>query len=154
MAKVRVVPATEEHVDFLKGRLRQSDIDECEASVGMGPDEALVYSFSVSQRAWTALVGDKPILMFGVAAWSLVSKVGAPWLLGTDDIEKHKVGVAIHSRPCVAEMAKGFELLENWVDTRNKISIKWLKWCGFKVDEAGPFGTSGLPFHRFWLKED
>ena len=114
MAEVRVEEATQEHVDAMIGRLRKADEEECWASAHITADEGLQRSFNNSRLCWTAFVDDVPTLCFGVGAVSLLSDVGRPWLLGTDDIAKIGLRVVRHSRRYIYDMLDRFSLLENW----------------------------------------
>lgn len=49
-------------------------------------------------------------------------------------------------------LAAPFALLTNYVDARNAVSIRWLRWLGFEIEPAAPFGIHGLPFHRFSMR--
>jgi len=31
-------------------------------------------------------------------------------------------------------------------------SIAWLRWLGFEVKDAEPYGWLGMPFHRFQME--
>ncbi len=47
-----------------------------------------------------------------------------------------------------------FPHLQNYVDARNEISIRWLKWLGFRFDpKPVPYGIWGLPFLRFQMEK-
>jgi hypothetical protein len=90
--------------------------------------------------------------MFGVVRRSLLCQTGVPWMLGSDDLDRIGNEVGRQSRYYVNEMKKRFNLLENYIDVRQKRSIRWLKWCGFKMDPAKPHGPHGMPFHRFFME--
>lgn len=154
MENAKVVPATQDLVDSLKGRLRQADKDEVYAMSGSDVDEALQRGFNVSELCWIGMWKDDPVTCFGVNRHGLLSDNGTPWLLGTDRIREPGVKLAFvqNSVPYVLEMMKRFKYLENWVDARNISSIRWLKMCGFTVEAAEPTGFLSLPFHRFWLR--
>jgi hypothetical protein len=38
----------------------------------------------------------------------------------------------------------------NHVYAKNRMSIRWLKWLGFELGVAEPFGPSAALFHPFW----
>jgi hypothetical protein len=43
--------------------------------------------------------------------------------------------------------------LENYVDVRNELSIKWLRWLGFQFDpQPIPYGVWEMPFFRFRME--
>jgi hypothetical protein len=149
--RVAVRIATWADVKSLQGRLRASDKLEIAATSGADPDYALARSFEMSLSAWTGTVCDEPFIMFGVAAPSIMSSTGAPWLLGTDAVEREGVAVAKRSWQYVEEMRKGFFMLENHTDDRHTSAHRWLRWCGFHMEEPAPWGVQGLPFRRFWM---
>jgi len=154
MAKVeiKIVDATQEYVDDLKGRLRKADIEECWAMAHMDADAGLQLSYDASVLSWIALVNDRPTLCWGVSGNSILrGPCGVPWLLGTDDI--HKIGFRFvrGSRGIINSMLNMFERLETWVDTRNKLSMAWLRWCNFTGESAVPIGPENMLFHKFWI---
>ncbi len=135
--------------------MRAPDREEIAAAVGMGPIRALADSLNRSVAAWTGLVDDsRPVCMFGVTPVDILAGVGSPWLLGTEDLPKCAVTFLKLNKSYVAKMLKLFPRLENYVDVRNVLSIRWLKWLGFKFDpEPVPYGIWGLPFLRFQMEK-
>lgn len=152
IGKAQVRAATRDDVAFLRDKLRLSDQLEILASSGLEPGEALARSFELSSSVWTGTIHGAPFVMFGVAAPSIMSATGAPWLLGTDDVEREGHAVAKRSRHYVREMQQGYSLLENYTDDRHTSAHHWLRWCGFHMEPPEPWGVKGLPFRRFWLK--
>lgn len=152
---LNVFEATEDHVKSLQGRLRASDIQEIAACSGRDPDVALLDSWRRSEYSRAFVLEGKTILIFGVGRQSLISDTGVPWLLGSKEMDSRQVGneVGRWSRYYVDEMKSKFSRLENWIDTRQRRSIRWLKWCGFHVERSNPFGVLDLPFHLFWMEK-
>ena len=149
----RVVPATEELVRQLIGRMREDDQRESLAMSGQPADWCLMHGFKYSDLCWVGLRGDEPVCVFGVRRLSVLSDTGIPWLLGTDAVREVKTTFLALSKPYVQDMLAGYKRLENWVDARNKISIRWLRWCGFNIEALPkPIGTKGELFHRFWME--
>lgn len=148
----RVIPATQAHAIAMCGRMRAADVAEVRASIGVGPDEALRRSLAFSSHAWAGLVDGEVACLFGVGMTSLIGGVGAPWLLGTDLIARHGTAFLRRNRPHVAFMLSLYPKLENWVDARNGLAIEWLRWLGFSIMPAEPYGPFGLPFHRFEMQ--
>ena len=72
--------------------------------------------------------------------------------MGTDEVAKHPVMFYRMSRRIVDAMRARYSQLENWVDARNGLSIRWLKWAGFYVEEPEKMGAEGQLFHRFWME--
>lgn len=91
-------------------------------------------------------------MVFGIVRPSLLSTKGLVWLIGAPEVEDAGLAILKVSRRFVREMAKGFDFIENWVDARNTVSINWLRWCGFTVEEPKPYGVAQLPFHHFYYR--
>ena len=132
--------------------MRQADVEEIWAASRMQPLEALRLGVLVSEHALTGMVDDDPVCIFGVSHRSLLDTTGVPWLLGTNAIDKHAKAFMRRNKTIIKEWRARYELLENWVDSRNTKSIAWLRWLGFEIEEASPYGALGLPFHRFTMR--
>lgn len=149
-----VAVMTQEHVDKLQGRLRAEDQQEVYAMSLRSAEEGLRMGLKYSTMAWTIMAEDRPVGCFGVVSASLLSGVGVPWMLGTDEIRRIRYAVLRESKAYVQMMLDPFDMLENWVDVRNKVSINWLRWCGFTLDPPTKYGLQGELFHRFWMKKE
>jgi hypothetical protein len=103
----------------------------------------------VSTHTYTVFLGDKPILMFGVAPMSILNGVGSPWLVGTDDMHGIRRQFVRECRPYVVQMLAIYGELRNFVDVRNEVSIRWLQWLGFKMEPAVRYGINGERFYPF-----
>jgi hypothetical protein len=88
--------------------------------------------------------------MFGVTQ---TANCGYPWLLGSAEVERIPVTFLRASRHYVDHFLKLCAGLENYVDARNTLSIQWLKWLGFMIEDPQPFGVEQRLFHRFHRKE-
>ena len=42
-----------------------------------------------------------------------------------------------------------YKILWNYVDCRNQLHIKWLKWCGFQFINKTNYGVLNKPFYEF-----
>lgn len=85
----------------------------------------------------------------GAARKTLLSSSGIPWMLGTHDLDSHGRLFMLHGKRCVNALLDHFGRLENYVDARNHRSIRWLRRMGFVLHDPVPYGSAGLPFHRF-----
>lgn len=153
MAKINFVNATQEHIDVMKGRLRGSDEEACWATAHLTADEGLQRSFDSSVLCWVALVDTIPVACCGISRRTMLSTRGTPWFLATEDLCKVGFKIVRHSRKYIRQMLDKFDLLETWVDARNKTSVVWLKWCGFTMEEAEPTGLDRRMFHRCWMEK-
>lgn len=152
MSVIDVIPATVEHARALAPRMRAADAAEVWASGRLTPLEALERSLALSPLAWAGTVDGEPACVFGAASTSLLGGDGVPWLLGSDAIERHQRAFLRRNREYVRQMQAAFPTLRNMVDARNATSIRWLRWLGFTIEPAVPFGPFGLPFHPFILE--
>lgn len=153
MARVNVefVTATQEYIDGMKGRLRDSDERSCWSGAHITADDGLQRVFDRAVLCWVALVDGVPSVCWGVSRVTMVSVHGFVWLFSTDDIVKIGIRAVRNSKKYIDYMLAAFGFLETWVDVRNEVSLAWLKWCGFNVEKAEPIGLDGTCFHRLWL---
>lgn len=128
--------------------MRRADREEVLASSGHQPEESLVYSLKVSTAAWTGLIDDEPVCMFGVAPISVLAGRGAAWMLGTDTLERWPRTFLRRCRPCVEVMQAVYPKLENYVADGNALSKAWLKWLGFTLADSVVL-LGGVPFRHF-----
>ncbi len=150
--KVEIREVEEGDVAVLVRNMREHDIQEVNAATHMGLRNAVQTSVIMSTYSKTGLVNDELVCMWGVCPISLLSGSGSPWMLGTDLItEKQRIFLR-RSKPWLDDIRKDYRYLENFVDARNTMSIKWLKWLGFEMDEAEPYGIHGEPFHKFTME--
>lgn len=150
MSVYQVIPAQPEHISLMSGRWREADIRELQASSGSTPEEAIAHGLEISMDAWTAFVDGDPICIFGVAPLSIVDCHGAPWMIGTVDLERHAMGFLRRSKKVVDQVIfRRWDRLTNFVDARNETAIQWLKWLGFDILPPETYGVAQLPFHRF-----
>ncbi|MCL8384158.1 hypothetical protein [Xanthobacter aminoxidans] len=157
-----IVKATEEHARALAPILRPADRAEIEALTGREPLGVLLEMVR-EHDAW-AMYSDAGELagMCGVdpiypptpdypgVLKTGTPKLGQPWMMGSDVLDKHTVEFLRASRKWVEEQQARYETLNNVVDARNAKHIQWLKWLGFEVaKEPILWGSKLLPFYPF-----
>ena len=125
--------------------LRKADIDEIYAMTGLPPEVAVAFSIANTERGFAVELDNKVVAIFGVSQ-------GIIWLVGTDEITKHPVIFYRLSKKIFTLLKKGYTYLENYVDTRNKLSLKWLKWLGFTVEPPQKI-NNGIFHHVYWEEE-
>lgn len=147
----KIVPAAPEHIPAIAADMREADRREVRASHRHTPAEALERSLERSELAWTGLIEGVPSVMWGVGrAGSMMTLSGVPWMLGTDAIHSVSRDFLRQSRVYVEIMQERFPRLENYVHAKNRLSIRWLKWCGFTVEADVPEVINGEDFYLFW----
>lgn len=158
----KIEPADYDSVKDLFALIRESDAREVMASAGQTPEEAITLSMALSTDSWVLLENGAPVCVFGVAPVVGKPGVGSPWMMASHRFAASKAPPRIRrritrvilaeSKKYIGKMLDQFFLLENYVDARNDASIRWLKWCGFKLDPAVPYGIAQLPFHNFYME--
>lgn len=147
--KYAIVPATQEHVEQMLPNIRRDDRHEVMATYGKPVEDLLGKCVGKSEMAWAGLADDDVVCIFGVVGATVLSETGHPWMIGTSLIDKHARVFLLKSRDMVSEMQFRYRKLENFVDVRNKKSIKWLGWLGFQFAEPAPYGIYRMPFMKF-----
>jgi hypothetical protein len=145
---VEIRPAQLRDADALAPHLRQADLAEIAAGSGRDPLDVLRIGIAHSTCCWTAWQGSEVYAVFGVGPLSLVGGIGAPWLLGSDLIDRHPRVLITEARPYIAQMRALFPTLRNHVENRK--SIRWLKRAGFQIFAPAPFGRG--VFHLFEMR--
>lgn len=129
--------------------LRRADVEEIDAMTGLSPAVAVAYSIAETERGYCALLDGKPCAVFGVAHGGVI------WLVGTDEIARHPVTFYRVSRRIFPVLSAGYSSLENYVDARNTLSLRWLQWLGFEIGAPVPFGAGAFcSFHHVLWKEE
>ena len=149
---IEIVASLPEHIPEIAARMRDQDVAEVAASSGKTPAEALEFSLSGSAQAWTALVDGRPEVMFGVADLNILAGVAAPWLLGTEAILDHRRYFLRSSVRWRGQLFERYEVLRNFVDDRNVVAKRWLRWMGFRFSEPFPLGVNGEMFRMFEMR--
>jgi hypothetical protein len=153
MNKYGVRPSVMQDVRVIANDMRSPDVDEIWASAHARPHEALVMSFLGSRdTCFTGVADGEPVCMFGVREPSQLGSVAVPWMLASNKLEFHSKEFLRRSRDMVRVLAAEFPHMENFVDQRNTISVRWLQWVGFSVYYPKPYGKDKLPFHRFDMR--
>lgn len=152
--QTKVIPATQVLINAMKGRIRKSDQEEVWAASHMDIDEALDLSYRSSETAVVKLFNDIPVAVSGVTRPFLLSSSGIIWMLATEEFENKVVQISA-GRKCrifINEMLESFDILYNFVDFRNTISIKWLEWIGAEFEDAKPYGPDNMLFRKFHIR--
>ena len=139
--------ATEHDIEVVARNMRVRDVEEIKAASGRCPLDSLRAAFTDSALVWAACNERGPFVIFGVNHF--FADVGAPWLLATDDLAKHRRQFLSVTPAYIDQMHQQFPVLINYVDARHTDSIRWLRWCGFDIAPAETHGVERRPFHRF-----
>lgn len=149
---VEVHFATVEAAKAVAARLRYADWHEAHAATGISPEAAIVRSVRLASDAFYFTIHGQPACIVGVSPISFVEGRGCIWMVGTDMLDGRKRLFMEYSRLVLNHFKKQYRILENHVDARYGAAIRWLKWLGFEMEDAAPFGPFGVPFHRFEMR--
>lgn len=153
MTKVEIVPGTWEHAIALAEHMSPADRREVWAADHLTPAQAVRQSMAMSRRVWAGLIDGELACMFGVTDHgTALTTVGVPWMMATKVIRRNPSLFLRRCRPVVEEMKQGYDMLWNMADSRNKQTLKWLRWLGFEILAPVPYGPDGVPFHQFIMR--
>ena len=149
---IRVRGAVTGDARRLASRLRGADLQEIRAVTREDPFDLLCQSIAWSNPCYTIVGEDaESLAIFGVVPDPCAEGVGRIWLLGSDDLVfRHSYIFLRHSRKWIEKLHERYPTLWNYVDARNEVHIRWLKWCGFtllrRIEE---YGVERRPFYEF-----
>jgi hypothetical protein len=150
MGQIR--PATKDDSKKIAPHLRDADKREVKAYTGLPPSAPLLqWALDQSDRSWAletsegelaAILGTQPVYE--------QPGVGYVWLVGTPHLQTHRVEFLRGCKEHLPTIFGPYDLLTNFVDERNTLHIRWLRWLGFSTIKRLPqYGAEGLPFLHF-----
>ena len=134
-------PATLEAALRVASNLLPEDYSEVKEGHGHDPLTALVVGFHTSDSVYFTNTNDEICGMAGV------HQNGQIWMLCTPAILDFPHTFAREARRYVR--SRNEKLLWNFVDERNKVHIKLLRFLGFKFLRRFPYGPNNLSFIEF-----
>ena len=133
-----------EDCQYLADKLRYEDKREILDATGFTPISGLTFSYVSSEVCFTIVDKNNiPVGMFGV------SKDGAIFLLASNEIKRIRYSFLRESRKVVDFLNTKYPMLWNFVDCRNELHLRWLKWCGFTFLRKLNYGVNQKPFYEF-----
>ena len=87
------------------------------------------------------------VMLFGVARRALLGDAHVVWALASREIERAPFVFLRHCRRAVAGLNEVFPVMVNFVGVWNAQSLRWLRWCGFRVLDARRIGIHGEWFY-------
>jgi len=132
--------------------MREVDKQEIWSSGRHTPLSALLEGYKVSgKHCYTLLLNKNIVGIFGVS--EVEKDKGVVWLMGADEMTKYKKDFYKLSKKYLKKFLREFKVLFNYIDERNKTTIKWLEKLGFSFISREPeFGEDKIPFDLF-IKE-
>lgn len=127
-------------------RMSPADAAEVWASGRRTPLQAAQESVALSMWAKTWLLEGVPGCIYGIASASMIGDSALVWMLSTDLVRRYKTAFLRHYRGEIDQMLEIYPLIYTMVDARHTVCLRWLRWTGFEVKDAVPFGPDQMPF--------
>ena len=137
---VRLAKSDDAHE--LATKVRQEDLNEIKASHNALPLQALLHPFKQLNHKTYSIIGTKQegvIGMFGVVP-SDNKEYGVAWLLSSSELLNHTLQFLRECPKWIEEMGQDYKYLYNYVDVRNEVGNKWLKFLGFNLIDTVKYG--------------
>jgi len=144
-----LMPATRRHARLIGPHLRPADKQEIQAVTGEDPVAALYHAIDLTPEPWTVMLDRTPVGMGGVVPNE--PGVGIGWLVGTPAMTANPSEFARAGAYFLEQVFRPFEIVTNYIDIRNTVHIRWLRWLGCEFHEVIPMGPESRPFRRFTL---
>lgn len=135
--------------------LRVADLLEIEAALGVSPRVVLLCGVQASDPCYAVVDGSSILALFGVVPMAGKPDTGSVWLLAAEDFAARSSFIVRWSKSWIARLHERYRVLTNYVDARNEVHLRWLRWCGFVfVRRIEHFGVMGLPFYEVRRERD
>lgn len=153
VAVLKIKSGFVEQSDYVACFLRESDYVEIYRSSGRCPRAIVNISWEISNLKWILFSEGEAVALFGVV--NEENKIGIPWMVATDKFSGSKI-----ERYFIKNCKKyikymfdlgGYEMLLNCVDVDHKQSIRWLRWCGFTMEDIVIHGPFNKNFQKFFM---
>ena len=148
MDKLQIVPATEALMRQMAPNLKQSDKDELLAH---GYSDPLIPLLMGLHGEIAECVVDElgcPVIVWGIGN-SHIEGVGYVWLMVSNEIDKHKSEFMRRCRGLISTAHAKYHTLTNFVDARNELHMRWLRWMGFTFfPKRKLYGSDTPDFHE------
>ena len=139
-----VKPATISDIVHLAFNCREADKQECLDHTGQVPLLAIYGAFVNTKESYTGFYNDQLVCCYGLI------ESGCIWMCATNYIESVPMTFLKHSKLKLKELFNNYDMIWNYVDARNVVHIKWLKWLGFTIiNKHNQFGIGRIPFYEF-----
>lgn len=144
--------ATPEDVMAFAPTMREEDIEEVRATVGLGPVEALSIGYFQSDEAKVAINRyDEVVGIIGVVPL-IKGELGSVWFLSSDAVTRGVKTMVLEAREWLDEQNRKYRVLANVVADSNTTHKRLLKHLGFEfkepIDNYGAGKIRVIPFER------
>lgn len=139
--------ANEEDCHYLSYNLREADYREIKAVTGLPPLMCLLHGLRASKVPFVICYYDIPVAMLGVVPNGLIGNI---WMVGTKELKSISLSFLRESKKVFPILKSNFQIIHNYVDARNELHIRWLKWMNFSfIKKHKNYGVEQKPFYEF-----
>ena len=143
----KVVEADKKYFKHIADNLRKHDLLEV-ACFSSNPIEPLFKGLLYDDETYILLDNKNvPYIIFGCGV--SLDKEAYIWMLGTNDVFKYKKIFIRNCRYWVNKLTNKYGTVTNYVHVDNKLSIRWLKWCGAVF--SSKLNILGQDFYKFYI---
>lgn len=144
-------PTTEDDVHYIAPRLRAADAREIRSVSGMSPLASMALGFVKSSICLTLtdFSDGERVGILGVVPVGSYPREGLVWMHCTEALPSKSMKFLRHSKEGLRLIFREYDILYNWVDKRNELHVKWLKWMGFHFINIQNIGVEGIPAYHF-----
>lgn len=144
-------PLKDGHIQHLVDNLSAADAIELQ-DAGIEAGYAFAQGVKTSLFVESVVKGDEPVAIFGLAPDPSNKQAGIPWVLVTEEFRRHPRASLDLSRQVLDRMQQSYSYLHNIVHAKHEIAIRWLKWCGFVIEDGKPLGPNNAFYYFHWSK--
>lgn len=151
---ITVKPASLEDARWVTSMIRREDAQEIEHASGMSPSSVLHYAFETSSMCFAMVPpGEPPVALFGVSDDPTNKGLGIVWLIATDDVRRHALGVLEAARMYLRLFLEAYpEGLHNLVWRENETHLRWCNALGFEA--TGEYILRDQPFVHIYKGQE
>ncbi len=140
---------TQADIDYVAAHMRPEDVEEVRAASGVTPLVALTLGVKSATVSFTLHNEGDIVAIGGVTEDPADPLTGHVWLLATPHLEKWGMRFLRHGLTVTRALNNRWPILTNWVDCRNAIHIRWLRWLGCRFISRAEIGEPGKEFIQF-----
>ena len=129
-SKVKVTDSLLEDVYVLIPLLRREDVREIKA-LGHTAEQSLLNGFIYSNKCYTVRVDNEIAGMFGISNYNQPKGFASIWFLGSDKTKTIPRDWLVLGKKYIKEFLTTYDLIGGWIDSRQKLHIRWLQAMGF-----------------------
>jgi hypothetical protein len=149
--EIAEIRTTQKHVNELSENIRDADKEEVIAKTGKQDfKKVIVQGWLMADMCKTVLVDNEVAFVYGIVE-SDHKDIGSPFMLATPLVSKIKIPLIRNCRQRVYEMEQKYKILFNYIDSRNDLHLRFIKWCGFEIINEKIFNN--VKFYGFFKGE-